>query len=103
MRTVYGKEGRLEERLSLCVKHVDICHCDEIFVLVEFILDALIPADVDPSAQQVHGRLNGGLHGYLGNDIRKDLALLVIFNGHIASYGLRGVPGGDSQTQAGTR
>jgi hypothetical protein len=96
MSALHSQEGRLEEHFSLGVQHSNIRQCEEFLILIKLILDALIPADVDPPTYGMRGCLKGGVYGYLGNDFRKDLSLVIIFNGHVASHGLWGDPDGNA-------
>ena len=46
MRALDRQERRLENRLSIRAQHGDIGQRQEIFLLIELILDALVAADV---------------------------------------------------------
>lgn len=85
MGALHGQEGRLEKGVPFWAQYGGIGQCQEFFIPIEFILDALIPVDMHATADQVRGGLNGGIYGDLGNDICEDLAFFIIFNGHIAS------------------
>src|SRR6187549_519824 len=90
---VDSKKRRLEENLAIRSQDADIRNGDEFLALVELILDALVPANVDVSAHQVLCRLHSGIDRSLGDNIGKSLALFVILNRHIASSGSAWVVG----------
>ena len=80
MRTPHCKEWRLKERLSVRSQHAYIGHRQKFFIEIQFILDALIPADVKMPADQMRGRLDGGLDGDLRYNIGENLAFFIILN-----------------------
>jgi hypothetical protein len=88
---VDGKKRRLEENLAIHSQDADIRNGNEFIALVELILDALVPADVNVPAHQVFCRLHCGGDWSFGDNIGKSLALFIIFNRHIASFVLAGV------------
>src|SRR5512139_3618351 len=77
---VDGQEGSLEQDLPVSVEDAYIRDGDELIVQVQFILNSLIPSYVYISAQQLLGCLHGGVDGLLGNNVRKPLAFIIIFN-----------------------
>jgi len=76
----------MEERLPVSAQHSYVGQREEFLVQVKLVLDTLIPVNVDPAFQHVGGRLQGGINGYLGDDFREDLALIIIFYGHGSSH-----------------
>jgi hypothetical protein len=85
MSALDSHKGRLKECVPLGIQDRDIGQRQESFIPIQFILDALVAAYVKASTHQVRGRLNSSIDSYLGDDICKDLAFIIVFNGHITS------------------
>src|ERR1051325_1453152 len=83
--TFHGQKRRMENNLSIRALDIDISDGQELLIRVQFILDALVSANMDLAMHEVCRGLDDSLYRYLGNNICKDLALFIIFNRHIAS------------------
>ena len=75
----------MENNLSICAEDVGIGDRQEAFIQIQLILDALVPAYVNIATQQMRCGLYRSQHGCFGNNVCKNFALVVIFDGHIAS------------------
>jgi hypothetical protein len=77
----------MENDLTIRAENIHIGDGEKVFMDIQLILNALVPAHVYIATHQMGGGLYGSRYGDLGHNICEYFAFIVVFNGHISSVG----------------
>src|SRR5512141_1285835 len=85
MGSTHSQERRLKKDLPVIPENTDICERNEVLAQIQFIDNTLVAADVNTSAQHMHGGLDRGIDCDLRDNVGEYLAFIIIIKAHITS------------------